>query len=124
MLKNLQRSPIGKAHFPELMKTAFAWYSQTRQKELMFTSTIPAVKQFVDTNLTFSDEFESEMINSIAELTHYILTHKDENVLHETIACVTAPDYLKSRLKSAWNGRHNSSGSFDEWYQFHIETPA
>ena len=128
MLKNLQKSPISKVNFPTLTAAAFSWFSQLRQKELMFTKDLPAIKEFVDKNLTFDNEFDSEMIDSIAELTFYIITHAKDANLHETIAFVTNQSYRKCELRKAWTTSRDSfrdtigAGqlvSFDEWYNQH-----
>jgi hypothetical protein len=128
MLKNLQRSPIGKANFPALMAAAFSWFSQLRQKELLFTKNLPPIKEFVDQTLTFDNEFDSEMMDSIAELTFYIITHAQDANLHETIAFVTNQSYRKCELRKAWttsrDSFRNTVGygqdiSFEDWYKEH-----
>lgn len=116
MLKNLQRSPIGKARFPALLQTAFSWYSQSRQKESLFIKNFPKVEDFVKVHLTLADEFESEFINSLADITYYLATHAKEPVVHVTVAAVTSPTYLKGLLKEAWNGTTTHT-DFESWYK-------
>jgi hypothetical protein len=123
MLKVLQRSPIGKANFKTLTDQAFSWFSQIRQKELLFTDALPPVKEFVKEHLTYKDELDSEMIDSIAEITFYIIMHAKDKNLHETIAHITSPSYRKCQMEKAWNAgeaRMNCT-SFDDWYKENFE---
>lgn len=125
MLKNMQNSPIGKHNFPELMKHAFAWFSQIRQKELLFSQAIPEVEQFVKEKLTIRHEFESEMVNSLAELSFYIITHAADENLHETIAFITNPSYRKDSMRKAWKAgiwnRNEKLTAFEDWYKDNYE---
>jgi hypothetical protein len=124
MLKNLQSSPIGKTQFPELMKQAFSWFSQIRQKELVFCEALPEMKEFAKEHFPIKDEFENEMIDSIAEITFYIITHAKENVLHDTVSMITSRSYRKGLLKRTWieaqkalrDNIDTDCGDFESWY--------
>jgi len=125
MLKNLQRSPIGKNNYQTLMKQAFAWFSQLRQKEIVFTEGLPPIKEFVRQHLTLDNELETEWLDSVAELTFYIITHAKDQNLHETIASVTNRSYFKSALYKAFiAGVSNmdddiADTEFEDWYNKH-----
>lgn len=125
MLKNLQRSPIGKNNYPTLMKQAFAWFSQLRQKEIVFTDSLPAVKEFVRQHLTLDNELETEWLDSVAELTFYIITHAKDANLHETISSVTNRSYFKGALYKAFIAGvsnmddDNAGPEFEDWYNQH-----
>jgi hypothetical protein len=116
MLKVLQRSVIGKASHKTLTDAAFSWFSQIRQKELLFTDTLPAVKEFVMDNLPKKDELESDMLDSIAEMSLYIIMHAKDKNLHETITHVTNPSYRKCELRKAWQAGAGLM-AFEDWYK-------
>jgi hypothetical protein len=135
MLKNVQRSPIGKSNYPTLMKHAFAWFGQLRQKELLMGANLPKVEAFVKEHLSLDNELETEWLDSVAELTFYIITHSKDEDLHDTIALVTNRSYRKSLLKRAWFAGLNASfvvdsdtnlpqQEFEDWYkeEYHDNT--
>jgi hypothetical protein len=115
MLRNVQRSVIGKKNFPTLMNKAYSTYAVLEDREKFFLATIPEIHAFVKENLYVPDELEQELIDSLAEIAYYIIAHSSDRNMHETISICTNPSYRKGMLKSAWNAATQGS-DFETWY--------
>lgn len=115
MLRNVQRSVIGKKNFPILMNKAYSTYAVLEDREKFFVGAIPEINDFVQEHLHVPDELGQELINSIAEVAYYAIAHASDSNMHETINLCTNPSYRKGMLKSAWTAGQ-SGGDFETWY--------
>jgi hypothetical protein len=63
------------------------------------------------------------MIDSIAEITHYIIMHAKDKNLHETISHITNPSYRKCILKKAYEAGNDTyvTDGFEDWYKENFE---
>jgi hypothetical protein len=116
MLRNVQRSPIGKRNFPTLMSKAYSTYAVLEDREKFLCTVLPELHEFVQQHLCLTNDQEKEFIDSIAEVSFYIIAHADDQNMHSTIALCTNPTYRKSELQLAWNAGQKG-GDFETWYK-------
>jgi len=124
-LKNLQNSPIGRENFKNLMDIAYSWFGYCRNRELSMVQAIPDLKSFADQYLKPKAEEEEDMLNCLAEITYFIITHPNSKLMETTVDAVVNKHYLKNKMKHVWQESRASLhrdiasdnlSTFDDWF--------
>lgn len=118
MLRTVQRSSIGKKNFPTMMTKVYSTYAVLEDRERFFCTALPDVRPFAQELLC--GDTEQEFVDSIAEVSRYIITHRDDANMHDTIAMCTSPTYRKAELKKAWEAARKTDNDFETWFKSQV----